>query len=215
MEKECRCCHVTKSANEFYANNQKKDGLSSYCRACTLTKMKAAYVAHPRPRPPEGMKKCKRCQETKPVAEFGSHKGRADGLQYNCKKCDVIIQTEWRRKHPEYHRANSKKWREKNEGNRQRHYDNSVRHRIGAHVEHGTYARLFAEQEGKCAICGTTDPGNMRIKRFHLDHCHTTNKVRGLLCQNCNRLLGSARDNIENLTSAVQYLTKQERGGGN
>lgn len=213
MEKKCRACKITKPATEFYGNNQKKDGLSSYCRACTLAKMKAAYVKKPpKPRPPEGFKKCATCKEVKPVAEFGAHRNTADGLQYSCRPCAVKTQTEWRRKHPEYHRANSKKWREKNEKNRHRHYENSVRHRIGAHVEHGTYARLLTEQEGKCAICKTTNVGGNGKRHFHLDHCHSTLKVRGLLCGTCNALLGYARDNIDTLLAAAAYLEHHHGG---
>lgn len=213
MEKECRACRLTKPAAEFYTNRQKSDGLSSYCKACTLAKMRAAYVKKPpKPRPPEGFKKCTTCKEIKPCSDFGAHRGRADGLQYSCRACDVKIQTSWRRKHPEYHRANSKKWREKSEANRHRHYENSVRHRIGAHVPHGTYARLFAQQEGKCAICKTTGVGGNGKRHFHLDHCHATLKVRGLLCGSCNALLGYAHDNIDVLLTAAAYLENHHGG---
>jgi hypothetical protein len=215
VNKECRACHVVKPANEFYGNTQKKDGLSSYCKECTLAKMKAAYVKRPaKPRPPEGMKKCTHCKEVLPVEQFSSNRRNKDGLSYNCRKCDVIIQTEWRRQHPEYHRENSRAYYHKNEENKQRHYENSVRHRIGNHVAHGTYARLFAEQQGKCAICSATKSGVTRASRFHIDHCHTTGKVRGLLCAHCNRLLGSAYDKVEILESAIRYLRKAQEGGG-
>lgn len=216
MEKECRKCHVTKPADEFYAHKQNRDGLSSYCKVCLKAMESERYfrlrvLKRPVP-PPDGLKKCKRCAAVKPIAEFGNNKRNADGLQYNCKACDVIIQTEWRHKHPEYHRENSKKWRRKSPENNQRHYDNSVRHRIGKHVEHGTYARLLEAQGGKCAICSTTEPG--RFKRFHLDHCHTTLQVRGLLCGNCNTLLGAAHDNTVYLSAAIDYLIASRKKEG-
>lgn len=71
-----------------------------------------------------------------------------------------------------------------------------------------TVQRLFEQQEGKCAICGEE---GFKMRDTHksslnLDHCHTTGKVRGLLCHNCNRALGLFSDNTERLVSAIKYL---------
>lgn len=57
-----------------------------------------------------------------------------------------------------------------------------------------------------CAICGTTDWGG-RFKRPHVDHCHETNKVRGILCNTCNVGLGLFKDNPTLLRSAAKYLS--------
>ena len=60
-------------------------------------------------------------------------------------------------------------------------------------------------QNNKCAICGndeTRDKHNV----FAVDHCHKTGKVRGLLCHNCNYVLGGVKDNIMLLEQAIQYL---------
>lgn len=51
-----------------------------------------------------------------------------------------------------------------------------------------------------CKIC------SVEIKQFHIDHCHRTNKFRGLLCSNCNSGLGLFNDSIEKLRSAIKYL---------
>jgi transcription elongation factor Elf1 len=67
------------------------------------------------------------------------------------------------------------------------------------------YVKLYESQEGKCAICNeipTTKRG------LHTDHCHTSGKVRGLLCHHCNTALGSFKDNINLLNKAVDYLNK-------
>ena len=50
------------------------------------------------------------------------------------------------------------------------------------------YYKMFNEQKGKCAICSKHQ--NKLIKKLSVDHCHKTNKVRGLLCKNCNVALG-------------------------
>lgn len=62
------------------------------------------------------------------------------------------------------------------------------------------YHEMVIKQSGLCGICEDqlSDP--------HVDHCHTTGVVRGLLCHHCNTLLGLARDNILVLTKAVNYL---------
>jgi hypothetical protein len=67
------------------------------------------------------------------------------------------------------------------------------------------YIKLYESQEGKCAICDEV-PSTKR--GLHTDHCHTSGKVRGLLCHNCNTALGSFKDSISLLNRAVNYLNK-------
>lgn len=58
----------------------------------------------------------------------------------------------------------------------------------------------------KCDICGgNTDH---RYDKLCVDHCHTTGKVRGLLCFSCNTMLGNAKDNVDTLKNAILYLEK-------
>lgn len=64
------------------------------------------------------------------------------------------------------------------------------------------YERMFEEQEGKCVLCGETEENRM----LSVDHCHTTGRVRGLLCGKCNRGLGLFRDNKELLIKASEYV---------
>jgi hypothetical protein len=49
------------------------------------------------------------------------------------------------------------------------------------------FDRMLASQQGRCRGCGTTDPGR---KGWHIDHCHVTGRVRCLLCNRCNTVLG-------------------------
>lgn len=53
-----------------------------------------------------------------------------------------------------------------------------------------------------CAICNTNNC------QLHVDHCHTTNKFRGILCHKCNRALGFFNDNSERLRKAADYIDK-------
>jgi len=70
------------------------------------------------------------------------------------------------------------------------------------------YEEMLFAQDGKCAICKAEPPKDQHKTRLNIDHCHTTGKVRGLLCDCCNRALGLMRDNTELLEKAIQYLTK-------
>lgn len=68
------------------------------------------------------------------------------------------------------------------------------------------YDELLSQQSFRCAICRNppTDTG----RSLAVDHCHTSAKVRGLLCVNCNTALGLLRDSEFNLESALMYLKK-------
>lgn len=66
------------------------------------------------------------------------------------------------------------------------------------------FAARLEKQGGKCAICDTTTPGGKGA--FHIDHDHSTGKIRGLLCHRCNVGLGQFQDNIDRLERAKEYL---------
>jgi len=76
--------------------------------------------------------------------------------------------------------------------------NNSLKRKYG--ITHDAYNMLYERQEGKCAICG--NPENL----LHVDHNHTTGKVRGLLCNNCNGGIGFLNDDIKILEQAIKYL---------
>ena len=66
------------------------------------------------------------------------------------------------------------------------------------------YNQMFEEQNGCCKICNRHQTDFK--KRLHVDHCHNTNKVRGLLCHNCNLALGRFMDNPETIKAALEYV---------
>jgi hypothetical protein len=66
------------------------------------------------------------------------------------------------------------------------------------------YNALLRAQNGTCAICFGPPRGR---KRFHVDHDHVTNAVRGLLCWRCNAALGNLDENITVLARMIAYLT--------
>lgn len=67
------------------------------------------------------------------------------------------------------------------------------------------YAAQLAKQEGKCALCGSTEAKG-RWGVFNVDHCHETGALRGLLCNDCNTGLGKLGDTVESLARATAYL---------
>ena len=67
------------------------------------------------------------------------------------------------------------------------------------------YERMNQAQHGLCAICFRPEANS---KALSVDHCHNTKHVRGLLCFQCNSVLGNAHDNILVLRAAIEYLEK-------
>ncbi|WP_415651065.1 endonuclease VII domain-containing protein [Rhodococcus qingshengii] len=65
------------------------------------------------------------------------------------------------------------------------------------------YDQLMDSQGGCCAICKSSD-----VDVWHIDHCHTTGRVRGILCPHCNRGLGMFRDQPQFLRDAALYLER-------
>jgi hypothetical protein len=67
------------------------------------------------------------------------------------------------------------------------------------------YTSLFEKQNSSCAICLRTEPPGYG---WHIDHCHSTKKIRGILCQYCNQALGMFEDKKETLERAIKYLNE-------
>src|SRR3990167_292412 len=100
----------------------------------------------------------------------------------------------------EQYKKQAKEWQAKNPRKR---LDQRMR-RYG--ITASEYERLFEIQCGKCAICKIPNCGDSRGGRFHVDHCHATKRVRGLLCTNCNLGIGKFHDDPIRLEQAAMYL---------
>jgi len=74
-----------------------------------------------------------------------------------------------------------------------------LNHRYGITLD--GYDTLLSEQEGCCAVCNVKQAD--KSYHFHVDHCHKTGRVRGLLCISCNVLLGQFENKIE---AILNYL---------
>jgi len=71
-------------------------------------------------------------------------------------------------------------------------------------LEQEQYEQMFLNQNGKCAIC------RENVVR-DVDHCHATGKIRGLLCQTCNLMIGYSKDNPEVLRLGAEYLEEKDK----
>lgn len=128
-------------------------------------------------------KVCYICRNEKPLHEFSGNKTRTDGKQTYCKQCGKEQQSKW------YY---SRKY--------------------GITLE--TRDNLLKAQNGKCAICGINTTFKLKAgagsnigEEAIVDHCHTSKKIRGVLCGACNVGLGSFKDNVNSLKSAISYLS--------
>jgi hypothetical protein len=72
------------------------------------------------------------------------------------------------------------------------------------------YDALLAAQGGACATCRRRPDQLRRKENLHVDHCHQTGRVRGLLCYECNAAIGTLGDTAEALRRAVAYLEAAE-----
>ena len=130
------------------------------------------------------MKTCRMCKHEKPFTDFTPNKVNKDGRGPYCKPCGAEYQR--RRRKP-------------NDG-----FAAHIKHRYGLSYE--DYLAMLDRQNGRCAICGTHEYTTSNKARLHVDHDHTTGTVRGLLCHNCNLVLGNAKDSRFVLESAIRYL---------
>ena len=136
------------------------------------------------------MKTCynSECPEDNPQPLTNFHKQSTGklGVRSRCRTCHNQDMRE-------YERKRGPEWRRK-----------KTLQRYGITPE--DYNRMLEEQEGKCAICQSTDSEHPITELLVVDHCHLTGKVRGLLCNTCNRGIGFMREETDRLLNAAVYL---------
>lgn len=86
-------------------------------------------------------------------------------------------------------------------------YGNELFMRQKYGLEYSQYLNMLEQQKGLCAICESPAPDHHK-KRLNIDHCHATGKVRGLLCDACNRAIGLLKDSPLLLNKAISYLAR-------
>lgn len=131
------------------------------------------------------MKTCIKCKVAQAFVYFDKQPGNKDGFNNSCKKCRKAYQAARKATNP-------KKFK-----------DYKLQERYNITI--AQYDQMYLAQSGCCAICHTGSN-----KSLHVDHCHKTGKVRGLLCLSCNRGIGFLKDSRELLKAADEYLTAFE-----
>ena len=198
ITKVCRKCKKPLPLNCFTKDKYKDSGLFFMCKDCRRIYRKELLQRRKLQSPPnppqyknlpQELKECMICHYALPRSEFGlklkKRKNlRSEHLRSECKQCRS--------------EKNKREWLNSN-----RRW-NAIFKKFG--VTREQHAKMFEEQNGKCAICGV--PQIEMKKQFAIDHCHNTGKVRGLLCECCNHLLGQSQDNINILQSAIKYLER-------
>lgn len=134
------------------------------------------------------MKTCNRCKIEKEFSAFHKNARNKDGLNNRCGKCTVEYNNERYRKNDSMKKYQKDYW------------NGNVRKlkKYGLSVEQ--YREMLSRQGNCCAIC------KQELIQQYVDHCHTTGKVRGILCLKCNTGIGLLGDSIEYLQNAISYL---------
>jgi hypothetical protein len=157
---------------------------------------------------------CSKCGESYPDEYFSVSKkyvGRR-GRACWCRACRNAALRKWRAKNSNHVTEYSRNYRKANPGL-------STWYKIGVSQE--MKLAKFKEQGEVCAGCGGTShytvkgsPAATSLSAWCADHDHKTGKFRGVLCQNCNFILGRADDSVETLAGLIAYLKKYkvERG---
>jgi len=115
---------------------------------------------------------------------------------------DILALKKWRENNPEKIVSQKKQWNKNNPEKIQKYYLKKRAKKYGLTLEE--YNKMFEEQGGCCKICKTHQSDLTRS--LSIDHCHSSERVRSLLCGNCNVGLGNFKDNIDLLKEAIKYL---------
>src|SRR5688572_14825078 len=123
---------------------------------------------------------------------------------YRCRACVRAKNQLKYRADPEKYRKASREWARANPDYcRERDRKRNLKRNFG--LDDSTYTKILKFQNGRCAICGTDKPGG-RGNRLHVDHCHQSGRIRGLLCFRCNQAIGQFQENTSSLERAVMYV---------
>lgn len=127
----------------------------------------------------KNLRKCNQCEKVKDLKDFGLKNKEREVYRTYCRECDK----EYNQKHQDNYRNTTRKLKIYNLSQDE--------------------LDILMEKE-KCEICNERVEG----KNKHIDHCHESQFVRGILCHRCNLGLGYFKDNELRLFSAIAYLRK-------
>lgn len=134
-----------------------------------------------------GSRVCRDCDQRKPMTEFY----HASGGRYRRRIC---------------HACTDERFKKRRAANPQRYSrmirDQAIKLKYGLSREE--FEALLIDQNYRCMVCET----KLTLATTHVDHDHQTNRVRGLLCFNCNVAIGHLRDDSRLLDRAAAYIRR-------
>lgn len=192
----CAKCGVSKTADEFYRAAEK---LSSRCKMC-ISEKAASYYERNKEQIKERVSiyRKENPEKTKELVNRW-HKENPDRASKNNRL--------WYARNAEAVKERSAVWQRENpEKVRSR----ELKKKYGLSVE--KFNAMLSDQGGACKICKKQAQKN---KNLSVDHCHTSNRIRGIICQPCNMALGMVKDNVGVLRSMIAYVeANQDVQGG-
>lgn len=135
---------------------------------------------------------CPSCEKWLLHSAFYVSRAAPSGLAAHCRPCSRERAKQWGKDNPDRVRSNNRR--------------NHFRAKYG--IDEDVYDSMFRAQGAACAICRRR-PLLHGVGTLHVDHDHATGRVRGLLCQGCNHMVGHARDSADVLERGAKYLRKQ------
>lgn len=168
------------------------------------------------------MRTCSVCLLLKEEHKFYKHKSiKPDGIRKQCTDCRNKKRRDTHKADPAVRKNQRKGWdtmnkdklaeyqrkARKKDPERFKSYD--LKSDFGITIVE--YNDMFKKQRGLCLICDQPEKikhQSGRPKALAVDHCHTTGKVRGLLCWVCNTGIGKLQDNPKLLRKAADYIEK-------
>jgi hypothetical protein len=146
-------------------------------------------------------KECRKCRKLLNLSEF---RKRNDSPSHasRCKECAREDCKLWRQRNPHKQKNSTVNWQISNPDKYKTLRFNSDLKRYGLTIK--SYKVLVDKQAGVCAICGESET---TFARLSVDHCHISGRIRGLLCNNCNRGIGLLKDSATILLRAHEYLS--------
>jgi hypothetical protein len=165
---------------------------------------------------------CNCCKTWKPFDCYPKNKKCVMGLNATCRDCvneksriryaEKDILSRRKDKKSVYDRERRERLRAEGKLKRQRpEVEREQRMKREYGITTKDYEAMVEAQNNECAICFASGEQE-RNSKLVIDHCHASGKVRGLLCNKCNLLLGHANDSIGQLERAILYLSDKGEG---
>lgn len=137
-------------------------------------------------------KVCKNCNLEKSFEEYYQFYDKYADRKYFSSRCKPC--------HQEYKKNNPSTPRNRKSEKLQLRYG----------LSYDQWETMREKENYRCMICSISEDELGR--KLDVDHCHKSGKVRGLLCNQCNTMLGHAKDNLSILEAAVKYLRDNAEG---